>query len=167
MATPRAGSSEHVAGLMVTVDVVVVVAAAHHVSWAAVAGPSKHIGRLMCRAERPTWSPHLNGRGAAWPIKFQEDEPRPGLAHRIFRGWAAARPDPSNFQGMGRGPRPDPAHHISNFSRAGPAHQSFKSLGSAGPSRSRPITFSKVSARPGTITRSAPARPGPAQTNGP
>ena len=45
---------KHVGGLMGTVDVVVVVAVVHHVSWAAVrAGPSKHIGPLMGRAERP------------------------------------------------------------------------------------------------------------------
>ena len=45
---------EHVGGLMGTVDAVVVVAVVHHISWAAVrAGPSKHMGRLMGRAERP------------------------------------------------------------------------------------------------------------------
>ena len=41
-------------GLTGTVDVVVVVAIVHYISWAAVrAGPSKHMGRLMGRAERP------------------------------------------------------------------------------------------------------------------
>ena len=45
---------EHVGGLMGTVDAVVVVAVVHHISWAAVrAGPSKHMGRLMGRAEWP------------------------------------------------------------------------------------------------------------------
>ena len=45
---------KNVVGLMGTVDVVVVVAVVHHTSWAAVrAGPSKHMGRLMGRAERP------------------------------------------------------------------------------------------------------------------
>ena len=44
---------KHMGGLMGTVDVVEVVSAVH-ISWAAVrAGPSKHMGRLMGRAERP------------------------------------------------------------------------------------------------------------------
>ena len=56
----------------------VVVAVVHHISWAAVrAGPSKHMGRLMGRAERP---------------------------YRAHISWAAARPGPSNFERMGRGP---------------------------------------------------------------
>ena len=43
---------KHVGGLIGTVDVVVV--AVVHISWAAVrAGPSKRMGRLMGRAERP------------------------------------------------------------------------------------------------------------------
>ena len=51
---PRAGPSKHVGGLMGTVDVVVVLTVAHHISWAAVqAGLSKLMGRLMGRAERP------------------------------------------------------------------------------------------------------------------
>ena len=53
-ATPQAGPSKHVGGLMGAVDVTVVVAVIHHISWAAVlAGPSKHMGRLMGRAEQP------------------------------------------------------------------------------------------------------------------
>ena len=41
-------------GLMGTVHVVVVVAMLHHITWAAIqAGPSKHMGRVMGRAERP------------------------------------------------------------------------------------------------------------------
>ena len=45
---------KHVGGLMGTVDVVEVLAVVHHMSWAAVrAGPSKHMGRLMGRPERP------------------------------------------------------------------------------------------------------------------
>ena len=48
----RAGPSKYVGGLIGTVDVVVVVAVVH-ISWAAVpAGSSKHMGRLMGRAER-------------------------------------------------------------------------------------------------------------------
>ena len=59
--------------------------------------------------------------------------------------WAAARPGPSNFNLVGRGPArpinfsedgpwPVPAYHIFKNSRPGPA---------------RPIIFSNVSARPG------------------
>ena len=42
--------------------------------------------------------------GPAQPIKLYFGGPRPGPARQIFRGWAAARPDPSIFQRMGRGP---------------------------------------------------------------
>ena len=50
----RAGPSKHVGGLMGTVDVVVVVAVVHHISWAALrADPSKHMGRFVGRAARP------------------------------------------------------------------------------------------------------------------
>ena len=95
---PRAGPPKHVGGIMGMVDVVVVVAVVHHISWAAVrVGPSKHVVRLMGRAERPIQSPHLMGRGPARPIKFREHEPRPGPAHQIFRGWATARPGPSKL----------------------------------------------------------------------
>ena len=67
---------------------------------------------------RPSIS-YIMGRGLARPIKFQLGGPRPGPARRIFRGWAAARPGPSNFQRMGRGP----AHHFFKVSaRPGPAH---------------------------------------------
>ena len=145
------------------VDVEVVVAAVvQHISWAAVrAGPSKHMSRLMGRAERPIYSPHLMGRGPARPIKifrgwaapgpgpskFSEDGPRPGPAHENFRGWAAAQPSPSHFKFS----PPGPAHQIFNVSaRPGPAHDIFKGFG-----RARPVT----------IFRSA--RPGPDQTNGP
>ena len=44
---------KYVGGLMGTMDVVVVEAVVHHISWAAVrAGPSEHMGHLMGRAER-------------------------------------------------------------------------------------------------------------------
>ena len=77
-----------------------------------------------------------------------------GPAHQFLIRWAAARPGPSNFQRMGRGPtrpikfsedgpRPGPAHHIFKTSRPGPV---------------RPIFFSKVSARPGPAHHMA-ARP--------
>ena len=65
---------------------------------------------------------YMMGRGPAWPVKFSENWPRPGPAHHIFRGWAAARPSPSHFQQI-------PA-------RPGPAHQVFKSLGPARPGQS-------------------------------
>ena len=49
---------KHVGRLMGTVDAVVVVvvvaSVVHHMSWAAArAGPSKHVGPLMGRTERP------------------------------------------------------------------------------------------------------------------
>ena len=112
-------------------------------------------------------TPHLMGSGAVRPVKTHgpphgpggaahiertSHGPRPGPAHQFSRGWAAARPGPSNFQRVGRGPtqpitfsnfhgpaRPGP----SNFqkSRPGPAHHIFKSFGSArpGPDK-RPMT---------------------------
>ena len=44
---------KHVGGLMGTVDVVALFAVVHHISWTVVrAGSSKHMGRLMGRAER-------------------------------------------------------------------------------------------------------------------
>ena len=99
--------------------------------------------------------------------------PRPGPAHQISRGWAAARPDPSIFQGMGHdparsikisedGPRPGPAHHMFKFSRPGPSN--FQSLA---PARPGPLHFQKSrpgSARPGPARHNfqiGPARPGP------
>ena len=87
---------------------------------------------------RPSIS-YIMGRGLARPIKFQLGGPRPGPARRIFRGWAAARPGPSNFQRMGRGP----AQPITFSKIHGPA---------------RPIIFPKVSARPGPAHHMA-ARP--------
>ena len=114
----------------------VVVAVAHHISWAtARTGPSKHVGGLMGTVDVvvvPAWYTTSHG-------------PRPGPAHQIFIGWAAARPDPSKFQRTGRGP----AQPITFSNFHGPA---------------RPITCSKVSARPGTALHNIqidPARPGP------
>ena len=132
-ATARAGPFKHVGGLLGPVDVLVIVAEVHHISRAAVrAGPSKHTGFVMCRAERPMKNLHLMGHGPARPIKFREDGPRPGPAHHICRRWAAARPDPSKFQGMGRGPTQSitfsnfggPARPVTIFrsTRRGPAH---------------------------------------------
>ena len=81
------------------------------------------------------------------------DGPRPGPAHQILiggplpgpvrqiseRGWAAARPRPSNFWRMGRGPT-QPI--------------TFKKIHG----RARPIIFSNVSARPG-LAHDMAARP--------
>ena len=115
------------------------------------------------RPVKPHGPPH--GPGGAAHVEPTSHGPRPGPAYQISRGWAAARPGPSNFQRMGRGPaqpikfqrmgrgptqpitfsnfhgpaRPGP----SNFqkSRPGPAHHIFKSFGSArpGPDK-RPMT---------------------------
>ena len=101
------------------------------------------------RSVKPHGPPH--GPGGAAHIEPTSHGQRPGPAHQMSRGWAAARPGPSKFQRMGRGPawpikisedgsRPGPAHHIFNFSQPDPA---------------RPINFSKISARSGL------ARPGP------
>ena len=49
----RGGPLKLVGGLMGAVDVIAV-AVVHYISWAAVwAGPLKHMGRVMDRAERP------------------------------------------------------------------------------------------------------------------
>ena len=136
--------------------------------------PQGHSGH---RSSSSSSTPHTMGSGPGRPVKTYRPPhgpggaahieptshgPRPGPAHQISRGWAAARPGLSIFQRMGRGParpikisedgpRPGPAHHIFIFSRPGPA---------------RPIRFSEVSARPITFSKVS-ARPGPAQTNGP
>ena len=140
-ATTRASPSKHVGGLMGKVDVVVVVAVVHHISWAAVrAGPLKHMDRLMGRVERPMLSePTSHG-------------PRPGPAHQISRGWAAARPGPSKFQRMGHGP----ARPITFSIFHGPARPGPSIFPKSRPGPARAITFSKVS-----------TRSGPAQTTGP
>jgi len=78
--------------------------------------------------------------GPARPVKFSEDGPRPGLAHQISGGRAAARPGRSKFQRMGR--RPTQPIIFSIFH--GPAHQFFRSLG---PTRPGPSQFSD---RPGS-----------------
>ena len=123
--------------------------------------PHGHGGR---RSSSSNSTPHLMGSGPGRPIKTHglphglggaahieptSHGPRPGLAHPIFRGWAAARP----------------AHRFFIFLPPGPAHYCFKSLG---PARPGPSPFQKSRpgpARPVTIFRSA--RPGLAQTNGP
>ena len=44
------------------------------------------------------------GPGRAGPGHFLYDGPQPGPSRHMFRGWAAARPGPSKFERMGRGP---------------------------------------------------------------
>ena len=135
--------------------------------------PHRHGGR---RRRSSSIAPNLMGIGPGGPVKTNgapngpggathteptSHGPRPGQAHQISRGWAAARSGPSNFQRTGRG-RAQPIN-IFNFSRPGPANQFFKILGPA-----RPIILSK--ARPGParpVTSFRSARFGPAQTKSP
>ena len=120
----------------------IMAATVHHISWAA----------ARARACENSWT-------ASWA--------RQSGPYKAHISWAAARPGPSNFHMMGRGParsiklphdgpQPGPARPT-NFSklsaRPGPAHHIFSFFG---PARRRPITFSKIS-----------ARPGPARTFGP
>ena len=96
------------------------------------------------------------GRGPAWLIQFREDGPRLGPAHQFFRGWAAARPGPSKFQRMGRGPTQSITfsflHGPGITVRLGPAHQIFASLGPARPGPAR-HNFPIGLARPGPDER--------------
>ena len=129
----------------------------HRANVAVLGGRPRHTQRSRSCSSS---TPHLMGHGPGGPVKTRgrphgpggtahikptSHGPRPGPAHQIARGWAAARPGQPNFQRMRRGParptkfsegglRPDPVHHIFKFSRPGPA-------------------------RPGSIFRSA--RPGP------
>ena len=111
--------------------------------------PHGHGGR---RSSSSSSKPHFMGSGPGRPVQTHEPHhgpggaahieptshgPRPGPAHQVSRGWAAARPSPSHFQNFTARPGPSSVQKY----RPGPAS---------------PITFSKVS-----------ARPGPAQTNGP
>ena len=90
--------------------------------------------------------------------------PRPGPAHQIIRGWAAARPGPSKFHRMGRGPtQPTTFFHIVT-AWPGPAHQFFESLGPAWPGPSHFQSSRSGLARPVTTFRSA--RPGSSQLSG-
>ena len=105
--------------------------------------------------------PTFMGRSPARHIKFREDGPRPGPAHQFFRGWAAARPGPSKFQRMGRGPtQPVTFSNFHGWARPGPSIFLKSRPGPSHFQKSRPGPD-----RPVTIFRSA--RPGPAQTNGP
>lgn len=64
--------------------------------WADQVGPSfAHVV-----GHGPAWfiAFHRMGGGPARPIKFSEDGPRPGPVRLIFRGWAAARAGPIEFQ---------------------------------------------------------------------
>ena len=112
------------------------------------------------------------GRPGIWagPSFFRCRGPRPGPAYQFFIGWAAARPGPSKFQRMGRGPalpinfsdngpRLGPARHIFRrwaatrpgplnitFFRPGPAHYCLKFVDPAGP-----ITFAARPMRNGPL----------------
>ena len=64
-------------------------------------------GVTLDRADRPGPSIfYMMGRD----VKFSEDEPRLSPAQQVFRGWAAARPSPSQFQKFMA--RPGPSHHF-------------------------------------------------------
>ena len=138
-ATARAGPSKHVGCLMATVDVVVAVV--HYISWAARSGPARQntwdaswAGRSGPYRAHILWAAARSGpsifermdRGPARPINFSEDGSQHDPAHQNFRGWAAARPKPSQFQFFTARPitfskvsaRPGPARH--NF-QIGPA----------------------------------------------
>ena len=119
--------------------------------------PHGHGGR---RRSSSSSTPHLMGSGPGRPVKNHgpggaahieptSHGPRPGPAHQIFRGWAAARPSSSKFQRMGRGPtQPITFPNFHGPARPGPSNLL----------RSRPGP-----ARPDHIFK----RLGPAQTNGP
>ena len=111
-------------------------------------------GHGGCRRSSSNSTPHLmgsgpsrrvtthgppHGPGGATRIEPTSHGPRPGAAHQISRGWAAARPGPSYFQFFTA--RPGRAHQF--FKSPGPAHHIFKSLG---PTRPGPSQFSD---RPG------------------
>ena len=99
------------------------------------------------------------GRGPVRPINFREDGPRPCPAHQFFRGRVAARPGPSKFQRMGRGP----AQTITISIFHGPARPGPSIFQKSRPGPARPITFSKVSARLGPARHDFSDRPGPAR----
>ena len=167
--------------------------------------PHGHVGRRSSSSSTSCSTPHLMGSSPGRPVKTHGPphgpgvaahiEPtshgsRPGLAHQILRGWAAARPGPSIFQRTGRvparptkisqdGPRPDPAHQIFKFhgpARPGPSN--FERMGRGptqpitflifhGPARPGPPIFSKISTRPARpiIFSKVLARPGRARHN--
>ena len=124
------------------------------------------------RSSSSSSTPHLLGSGPGRPIKRHgpphgpggaaDIEPtshglRPGPAHPISKGWAAARPGLSKFQRMGRGPTQPITFSIFH----GPARPGPSIIPTSRDGPARLITFSKVSARPITIFRSD--RPGPAR----
>ena len=91
---------------------------------------------------------HLVGRGPARPIIFRDDGPRPVPA--------------KNFSDDG--PRPGPAHQISwrleCGQNLGPARTGPSNVQILAPGPVRPITFSKISARPGPGPSNFSYRPG-------
>ena len=83
--------------------------------------------------------------GLSWPDAGGQAQgwAGPGRpAHPIIIWWAAARPGPSNFQRIGRGPA-RPIKFSEDGPPPGPAHHIFQKF------TARPIIFSKVSARLG------------------
>ena len=101
--------------------------------------------------------PH--GQGGVAHIEPTSRGPRPGPAHQIFRGWAAARPGPSQFQRIGRGPT-QPITFASFYGSARPGPIIFfKRLGPARPGPSRTPKSLPGPARHNF--RIGPARPGP------
>ena len=127
--------------------------------------PHGHGGRRSSSSSSNS-TPHLMGNGPGRPVithgpphgpggaahaEPTSHGPRPCPVHQISRGWTAARPGPSKFQRMGRGPtQPITFSIFYGPARSGPSHFRKSRLGPA---------------RPVTSFRSA--RPGPAQTNGP
>ena len=133
--------------------------------------PHGHGGRRSSSSSRST--PHLMGSGPGRPVKTlgpphgpdgavhiepTSHGPRPGRAHQISRGWATARPGPSNFERIGRGPaRPvkiqrmgrGPTQPITFSIFHGPAWPGPSIFQKSRPHPARRITYSKVSALPG------------------
>ena len=103
----------------------------------------------FCRAFH---GPTLVGRPGVGPparpaIKFSPYGPRPGPAHQFFIWWAAARPGPSNFQRMGRGPaQPITFSKIHGPARPGQRHSQFFRPGPANDMAARPIKHGLIRA---------------------
>ena len=79
-----------------------------------------------------------------------------GPTHQFLSRWAAARPVPSNFDLVGRGPAP-PVKFSEDGPHPGPAHQFFKTHG---PARPDPSFFLKPRAGPAHHMAAWPMRYG-------
>ena len=108
-------------------------------------------------------SPRWQGVSSVRPQWYQSFDPTFAQGIILCYTPAAARPGPSNFERMGRGP----ARLIKvskDGPRPGPAHQNFRVRAAARPS---PSQFQFLPARPGLahqfFKRLGPARPGPSQ----